>query len=164
MCWPLHVSTKGDCMAFQRSTRTAVAVAVVALAQLGLVATARADGNDETYSLQANVNDAAILTTRGPNLVWLPPEARRVAKLLVFLPSGGANNFPTEFKWVGTEGGRLGYHTIVLAYRNEVGINAAPPAGWGPEIAPPATPPNCARDVHRELLNGDGESPVVIID
>src|SRR3954454_6816979 len=151
-------------MAFQRRTRTAVAVAVGALAQLGLVATARADGNDETYSLQANVNDAAILTTRGPNLVWLPPEARRVAKLLVFLPSGGANNFPTEFKWVGTEGRRLGYHTIVLAYRNEVGINAAAPLRGGPDVEAPATPPNSARDVHMELLDGRGESPVVTID
>src|SRR3954447_4828964 len=147
----------------QRARNRAAVALVSGLACLGYAPSAGAD--EPRYSIAANVNDPAITTVRGPNLVWLAADpARRVGKLLVFLPSGGANNFPTEFKWVGTEGGRLGYHTIVLAYRNEVGINAAPPAGCGPDIDPPATPPNCARDVHRELLNGDGESPVVIID
>src|SRR3954451_8719335 len=126
----------------------------VAMLGVGLAGEARAD--EPTYTIAANVNDPAITTVRGPNLVWLPFTDRRVNKLLVFLPSGGANNFPTEFKWVGTKGRRLGYHTIVLAYRNEVGINAAPQVGCGPDVEAPATLPNCARDVHMELLDGAG--------
>ncbi len=82
----------------------------------------------------------------------------------MFLPSGGATNLPTEFKSVATQGALLGYDTIVLAYRNEVGINAAPPAGCGPAEAPPASPPNCAYDVHRELLDGNNESSVITVD
>jgi len=113
------------------ATRSVGMAVAVALLGLDLAGEARAD--EPTYTIAANVNDPAVATVRGPNLVWLPLADRRVNKLLVFLPSGGANNFPTEFKWVGTEGGRLGYHTIVLAYRNEVGINAAPPAGCGPK-------------------------------
>src|SRR3954451_1576132 len=147
----------------QRRRSRAVVAVMFGLACFGFGSNALAD--EPRYSIAANVNDAAIVTTRGPNLVWLANDpARRVGRLLVFLPSGGANNLPTEFKWVGTEGGRLGYHTIVLAYRNEVGINAAPPVGCGPDVDPPATPPNCARDVHRELFDGLGESPVVDVD
>jgi hypothetical protein len=139
-------------------------LAVLAIALVGLCATATARADEPKYSIPANVNDPAISTTRGPNLVWLAPAAQRVGKLLVFLPSGGANNFPTEFKWVGTEGGRLGYHTIVLAYRNEVGINAAPPLGCGPDIDPPPNPPDCALNVHKELFDGGGQSPLVNVD
>src|SRR5262245_783707 len=130
----------------------------VLVAMLALCAAPNARADEPTYTIPANVNDPAIVTTRGPNLVWLAPASQRVGKLLVFLPSGGANNFPTEFKWVGTEAGRLGYHTIVLAYRNEVGINAAPPLGCGPDVEAPATPENCARDVHAELFDGGTES------
>jgi hypothetical protein len=147
-------------MTFQRRTRT---VAAVALLGLGFAATARAD--EPQHTIVPNVNDPAIVDTnptRGNNLAWLP--TRPVGKLLVFLPSGGALNLPSEFKSVGTEGARLGYHTIVLAYRNEVGINAAPPLGCGATVEPPASPPNCAFDVHRELLDGRGESSVVSID
>src|SRR5262245_18769262 len=97
------------------SRRMVPVVGLLGLACCALAQNARAD--EPKYTIAANVNDPAIVTTRGPNLVWLANDpARRVGKLLVFLPSGGANNFPTEFKWVGTEGGRLGYHTIVLAY------------------------------------------------
>src|SRR5690349_16262177 len=95
---------------------------------------ADASAAEPTYTIAANVNDPQTLTGRGPNLAWVPPAGRRVGKLLVFLPSGGMSNLPTEFTWVGTEGGRLGYHTIVLAYRNEVGINAAPPLGCGTSV------------------------------
>jgi hypothetical protein len=82
----------------------------------------------------------------------------------VFLPSGGATNLPTEFTWVGTEGARLGYHTIVLAYRNEVGINAAPPLGCGNNVEASGAPPNCAIDARMELLDGRGESSVVDVN
>jgi hypothetical protein len=146
-------------MTFKRRNLTAVAAAVLAL---GFPTGARAAANTESYSVAANVNDAAISTARGANLIWLP--ARPVGKLLVFLPSGGTNNLPTEFKWVGAEGARLGYHTIVLAYRNEVGIAAAPPLGCGNAAEPPVSPANCAIDVRRELLDGRGESSVVDVD
>ena len=67
------------------------------------------------------------------------------------------NNIPTEFEELGSEAGRLGYHTIVLAYRNEAPIAAAPPVGCGNGVDPPAAPPNCAIDARMEILNGDGE-------
>jgi hypothetical protein len=155
----LSLSIQG---AFMRS-RSILTVAAVALLGLGFAAQARAD--EPQHTIVPNVNDPAIVDTnptRGDNLAWLP--TRPVGKLLVFLPSGGALNLPSEFKSVGTEGARLGYHTIVLAYRNEVGINAAPPLGCGATVEPPALPPNCAFDVHRELLDGRGESSVVSID
>jgi hypothetical protein len=153
---------KGDSMTLRAGTLTSVAVALVG-ASLGFAANARADV--PTHTISADANDPGITTARGPNLVWLADEpVRRVGKLLVFLPSGGANNLPTEFTWIGTEGARLGYHTIVLAYRNEVPINATPPAGCGSGIDAPATPPDCAFHVHEELLDGGGESPVVDID
>jgi hypothetical protein len=149
-------------MAFQRSIRTVVAVALFGLASFVLAANAGAD--EPTRGVDANVNDAGISTARGQNLVWLPGPARPVGKLLVFLPSGGASNLPTEFKWVGTEGARLGYHTIVLAYRNEVGINAAPPLGCGNNVEASGAPPNCAIDARMELLDGRGESSVVDVN
>jgi hypothetical protein len=137
--------------------RTLVAVAV-ALLGLGFAADARAA--DLARAIDANVNDAGIDPTRGKNLVWLTAnEQRRVGRLLVFLPLGAAMNVPTEFEELGSEGGRLGYHTIVLAYKNEVPIAA--PAGCGNSVAPPASPPNCARDARMEILDGKNESPVI---
>ncbi len=62
---------------------------------------------------------------------------------------------------MGREGTRLSCHTIVLAYRNLVGINALPPLGCGTSVEPPTTQPNCALEVDKELLDGGGESPVV---
>src|SRR4051794_23376605 len=143
--------------------RSLLVAGLLALLGLGFAAGARAD--EPNYTIVPSVTDPAIVDTnptRGNNIVYLP--ARPVGKLLVFLPSGGANNLPTEFKQVATQGALLGYDTIVLAYRNEVGINAAPPAGCGPGETPPASPPNCAYDVHRELLDGNGESSVITVD
>jgi hypothetical protein len=73
-------------------------VVVVALAQLGLAASAGAY-DEPNYSIAPNVNDAGIVDTvptRGQNLVWLPRPERRVDKLLVFLPTGGLTNLPTS--------------------------------------------------------------------
>ena len=80
----------------------------------------------------------------------------------MFLPYGGVEQLPTEFEEVGSEAGRLGYHTIVLAYKNEVPIAA--PAGCGNARVPPASPPNCAINARMEILDGRGESPVVDVD
>ena len=149
-------------MTFQRSILTVVAVALLGLAPFALLLTP-APTTQPTHAIDANVNDAGITTARGQNLVWLAPEARRVGKLLVFLPSGGANNLPTEFKGVGSEGGRLGYHTIVLAYQNEVADRGAAP-GVGTASTRRPAPPNCAIDARMELLDGRGESSVVDVD
>lgn len=64
----------------------------------------------------------------------------------------------------GQRGGRLGYHSIVLAYRNETPIQALPPDGCGTSVDPPASPPNCAIDARMEILDGRGESTVVSVD
>src|SRR5690348_7144746 len=110
-------------------------LAVMAVAMLGWVPGARA-ADPVTYTVIPSATDPAILDTPSPNpgtrgnhLVWLPPAARRVGKLLVFLPTGGATNVPTEFTELGTVAAQLGYHTIILAYRNEAPIAAQPPAG-----------------------------------
>ena len=139
---------------------------VLAVALLGCFApSARAD--EPTRTIPANVNDPGISTARGENLVWLPAPERRVGKLVVFLPTGGATNFPTEFKHLGTEMGRLGYHTIILAYRNEAPIAALPTApvpGCGTdEIASPSAP-TCARDARSEILDGFDSSTVVNVN
>ena len=65
---------------------------------------------------------------------------------------------------MGSEGGRLGYHTIVLAYRNEAPIQTLPPDGCGTSVDPPDSPPNCAINARMEILDGRGESTVVNVD
>src|SRR3954453_8965184 len=121
------------------------------------------------YTIDPHDTDAAITDTasptpgtRGKHLVWLAPEkAGQVNKLLLFLPSGGNNNTPDDFVSVGAEGGRLGYHTIVLAYKNEIPIANPPPCGRAG--APPVSPPNCAKNARLELFDGGGESPVIAV-
>ena len=54
-----------------------------------------------------------------------------------------------------TRRGRLGYHTIILAYRNEAPVAALPPRGRMRERARShRSPPNCAIDARTEILNG----------
>jgi hypothetical protein len=147
------------------SQRRVLAGVVLVVSSLGFAAGARADG--PTRSIPANINDPEITTERGENLVWLPAPERRVGKLLVFLPTGGATNLPTEFLHLGTEMGRLGYHTIVLAYRNEAPIAALPTApvpGCGPDELASDAAPTCARDARMEILKGRNSSAVVNID
>ena len=136
-----------------------LAAALVAL----LIFTPAARAADPaTYALDANVNDPGIDTARGQNLVWAPAGGgHRVDKLLVFLPYGGPANLPTEFEEIGAEGARLGYHTIVLAYKNEVPIANA--SGCGNTRQPPPSPPDCAINGRMEIFDGDGESPVLTV-
>jgi len=78
--------------------RTPLTVGALVLVGLGLSAPARAADNP-TATIAPRDTDAAILDTtptRGNHLVWLPPTSRRVGKLLVFLPSGGATNLPNR--------------------------------------------------------------------
>jgi hypothetical protein len=149
-----------------RSILTALAVALVGL---GFAATARA-ADTPTFVIDPHDTDAAILDTvpsRGNHLGWVPLANRRVGKLLVFLPTGGQTNIPTEFTELATVGARLGYHTLILAYRNEAPIIALPtanPPGCGDVEVPSQTSPTCAEDLREEILGGGDESSVVNID
>src|SRR3954454_8533873 len=80
------------------------------------------------------------------------------------MSGGGATNLPQDWTQMGSEVGRLGYHTVVLAYRNEAPIQTLPPDGCGTSVEPPASPPNCAINARMEILDGRGESPVVAVD
>src|SRR3954454_8013234 len=148
-------------MTFPRSIQAMVAVALLVPA---FTADARA-ADVPTHVVAANVNDAAIDPSRGSNHVWLAADpVRRVGKLLVFMSGGGLTNLPEDWTEMGSEGGRLGYHTIVLAYRNEAPIQTLPPDGCGTSVDPPPSPPNCAINARMEILDGRGESPVVAVD
>jgi hypothetical protein len=143
-----------------------VAVATVAL--FGFPGGARA-AVAPTYTIVPKDTDAAIVDTtpqtRGNHLVWVP--AQPVGKLLVFLPTGGPTNVPSEFGELGTESARLGYHTIILAYRNEAPIAALPtanPPGCGTGAEAADAPPNCAINIRMEILDGGGESAIVDIN
>ena len=71
--------------------RSLLAFAVLSLS--GLATDARAQVQPPTHTVAANVNDPGINPSRGSNLIWLNADpARRVGKLLVFLPSGGMTN------------------------------------------------------------------------
>src|SRR4051795_9756525 len=146
-------------------------VPILGLALLALSPGARA-ADAPTHTIAPSLTDSAITDpvppapSRGDNLVWLAPAPRRVGKLLVFLPTGGLTNLPSEFTELGTVAGRLGYHTIILAYRNEAPIAALPTAnppgcGTAEEVPPTNT---CARDARQEILDGRNESPVVNVD
>src|SRR4051812_16174839 len=149
-------------MTLDRTTLRVVGVALFGL--VGLMDEARA-ADVPTHVIAANVNDAAIDPSRGSNHVWLAADpARRAGKLLVFLSGGGGTNLPQDWTEMGSEGGRLGYHTIVLAYRNEAPIQTLPPGGCGTSVDPPPSPPNCAIDARMEILDGRAESTVVAVD
>ncbi|MDA0170082.1 thrombospondin type 3 repeat-containing protein [Solirubrobacter taibaiensis] len=136
----------------------------VAVALLVLAAAAPARADEPLFQVVPTDTDAAILDTpsptpgtRGNHLVWLAPAERRVDKLAVFLPTGGPTNLPSEFKALGTEMGRLGYHTVLLAYRNEAPIAASPTApipGCGNLPDKESAPVNCAINARTELLTG----------
>ena len=163
-------------MPLQRCLRVGVAVTLFAV--LPGAAPARAD--DPLFEVVPTATDPAILDTpsptpgtRGNHLVWLAPAERRVDKLAVFLPTGGPTNLPSEFKALGTEMGRLGYHTVFLAYRNEAPIAASPTApipgcGDSADPAPPPAPADCAIKARTELLTGidppDDISPIVTVN
>jgi hypothetical protein len=153
-------------MTVHRRTLMAVAIALLGVAQLAFAANAHA-ADPATHTIAPAVTDPGIVDTtptRGDNLVWLAAPERRVGKLLVFLPLGGMLNIPTEFEEFGSEAGRLGYHTIALAYRNEAPVAMAPPVGCGNGVEASTAPPNCAIDVRMEILNGQEKSTTVNVD
>ncbi len=153
-----------------RKHLAAITAAILGLALLGFAPGARA-ADPTTHAIAPSLTDAAITDPpppappRGDNLVWLASDPdRRVNKLLVFLPTGGPTNLPSEFTEFGSVAGRLGYHTIILAYRNEAPVAATPPAGCGSAAVRLPSAPNCARDARAEILDGLGESTVVNVD
>ncbi len=154
-------------MSFRRRVLTVAGVAVLAPAVIGVTSAGAVD--TPTYTIAPGLTDPAITDTsptRGDHLVWLAPKARRVEKLLVFLPTGGLTNIPSEFTELGTVAHRLGYHTIFLAYRNEAPIAASPtatPPGCGPNETVAVTN-TCARDARQEILTGDDDSSLVNVD
>jgi len=160
-------------MTFHRRSLAALGVAMLGLALLGLPPGAGA-ADEATHTIPPSDTDPAITEPpppsppRGDNLVWLASEpSRRVGKLLVFLPTGGLTNLPSEFTELGTVAGKLGYHTIILAYRNEAPIAALPtanPPGCGAAELQPLNN-TCARQARLEILTGDPDlSPVVNVD
>ena len=144
--------------------RWILTAATVALLAVGFSATpAKASHEEPLYSIPPEETDPAIGAGRGNHLVWLPADpSRRNGKLLVFMPGGGANNFPQDWKELGTEGARLGYHTVLLAYKNDVRI--ADPAACGNAEEPPLSKPNCAINARQEILDGSNSSEYVIVD
>src|SRR3954469_939264 len=149
-------------MTLDRTTLRVVGVALFGL--VGLMDEARA-ADVPTHVVAADVHEAGIDATRGSNHVWLAADpARRVGKLLVFMGGGGATNLPQDWSEIGSEGGRLGYHTIVLAYANEAPVSALPPIGCGNSVEAPDSPPNCAYNARLEIFDGKGESTVVAVD
>jgi hypothetical protein len=135
---------------------------------LAFAADARAEDPTAYAPIVPSLTDPAIVDTtptRGNHLVWLAPQPRRVGKLLVFLPTGGPTNVPSEFTELLSVAGRLGYHTVALAYRNEAPVAANPPAGCGPLPAKDPLNPTCSIDVRIEILNGGQPgSPLVNIN
>jgi hypothetical protein len=145
-------------MSILRTTLTAVALALLGL---GFAADARA-ADPPTHVVPGNLGDPStgIDAGRGDSYVWLTGDAtRRVGKLLVFMPGGGATNLPRDWTEIGSEGGRLGYHTIAFAYQNDVPIANANACGNAEQ--PPAAMPDCAIRARTEILDGLGESPVI---
>src|SRR4051794_16160289 len=92
------------------------AVALTGVACFGRVAPASAYVTPvATHIVPANVNDPAIDASRGDNYVWLGPASHRVGRLMVFMPSGGLTNIPSDWREMGSVAAGLGYHVIVLA-------------------------------------------------
>src|SRR3954452_18041511 len=102
-------------------------IAVVVLFGLGGLAAGARGADVPAHVVAANVNDAGIDPTRGSNHVWLAAAAaRRAGKLVVFMSGCAVTNLPQDWLEMGSEGGRLGYQTIVLAYRIEAPIQTLP--------------------------------------
>jgi hypothetical protein len=151
-------------MTFGRTMIVAAAAwSAVSFSAIGADAdTDDADTSLIPYVVAPNVTDPAIDPARGNHLVWLPAKQdRRNEKLLVFMPGGGLNNFPQDWVKLGEEAARIGYHTVVLAYRNEAPIAA--PSACGSAELPPASPPDCAWNARKEIFDGSDSSTVVSV-
>ena len=117
-----------------------------------------------TYAIDANINDSGDRRrTRAEPGLARAREPNASGSCSCSSRSAAPPTCPTEFESIGSEAGRLGYHTIVLAYKNEVPVANA--AACGNEEAPlPTAPPNCAINARMEILNGADTSPVITVN
>jgi hypothetical protein len=139
-----------------RTTLTAVALALLGLGFLARADDAAAQELLAPRVIAANATDPAIdfVPAGAEHFVWLAADPdRRIQKLLVFMPGSG-NNMPRDWQLLGAEAARLGYHTIMLAYRNDSPLAQRCPG----ELANPASP-DCALNVRKEILDGVDHSP-----
>lgn len=144
------------------SIRALAAVAVVGLGFFGSVQAASAEELFPPREIAANVTDPTIdfVPAGAEHFVWLSADPdRRIQKLFVFLPGAG-NNRPRDWQLLGAEAARLGYHTIVLAYRNDLPLAQRCPG----EFSDPAFP-NCALNVRMEIIDGENHAdfPNVVV-
>ncbi len=132
--------------------RAVVALATAAVIGVGFLGRAQDAGAEEPLrEIAAAATDPAIdfALPAGEHIVWPAPEpGRRIQKLFVFMPGAG-NNLPRDWRLLGAEAARLGYHTIVLAYKND-----APLAQRCPGESASQSPPDCAINVRLEVIDG----------
>jgi hypothetical protein len=137
--------------------RRMLAVAAAALLGLGFLGRPSSAAADEFVAapanpIAANLTDPAIdyLPAGGGHFVWLAADpTRRIQKLFVFMPGAGATNHPREWTELGKAAARIGYHTIVLAYQNNVPMLTACPGEF-----PEDSLPGCAFSAHKEIWDG----------
>src|SRR5918994_7584512 len=137
--------------------RGVLAVTTAALLGAGVFGGARDASAQETpRAVAAAATDSAIdfALPDGEHIVWpAPAPDRAIRKLFVFLPGAG-NNLPRDWELLGAEAARLGYHTIALAYKNDVPLAQRCPG----ELVNPADP-DCAVNVRLEIIDGLDHSP-----
>jgi len=137
--------------------RTVLAVAAAAVVSVGFFGRAQdASAQEATRAIPAAATDPAIdfALPDGEHIVWpAPVPERAIQKLFVFLPGAG-NNLPRDWELLGAEAARLGYHTIALAYKNDVPLAQRCPG----ELVNPADP-DCAINVRMEIIDGLDHSP-----
>jgi hypothetical protein len=108
------------------------------------------------HEVAANLTDPAIdfVPAGAEHFVWLAADPEpRIQKLFVFLPGAG-NNRPRDWQLLGAEAARLGYYTIVLAYKNDVPLAQRCPGEFAS-----ADEPDCALNARKEIVNGIDHSP-----
>jgi len=106
------------------------------------------------HIVQPNDTDPGNIPAGPQHYVWLakgdPSDPKRDSsnpRLLVFMPgAGGAGgNPPSEWQLIGSAAARLGYHAIVLAYKQDRAMEF---------YCPDRTDAVCAFNVRREILDG----------
>ena len=124
-------------MTFQRSILTVVAVAA-ARARVGSRSPPTpAPPTVPTHAIAANVNDPGIRPDAAapqPRSGSRPTRRGGSGSCSCSCRTGARPTSRRTSSEIGSEAGRLGYHTIVLAYRNEAPIAAPPPVGCGNSV------------------------------
>lgn len=87
----------------------------------------------------------------GDHYVALGPAGARTGRLVVFFP--GTRARPDQYSALLRRSAELGYHTIGLAYINDMSVNF--------DLCKATSPPDCHEDVRREVLTGSDTSELV---